>query len=405
MYRLKLICVLTCALTCTAAVGGAQAAQRVPKVSKVSPLELLVGETLTISGKNFLPGRFKNTVIFQRTGSRPVFVKADEATKTQIEVVVPAKLMPFMSHRDGAPAPTTFRIGVLAKRFGKVFTPAKESPQIGPPKSGTAVPSSAPGAQAPGTPGAGAGSAAGTEGGPAAGSCDPAALPPGGDADVDLISTARELEIKTDPCLADTDGDSMEDGWEYESALDFNSRALPSPNKRSYSNPLDGSDADADHDGDGLSSIEEYSMWARYGGHQLPLNYSDGTQQSGGRVSVPAGSGIYDWDGDLALSNQERELDGELTDDARDVDGDGLGNWSELRGAFHSSKSANQPGGPYPVDYLDPDTDGDTLNDAADDQDHDGLSNLEEISRGQDGIFSNAQDPCAPVRSAYCPQH
>jgi hypothetical protein len=56
-------------------------------------------------------------------------------------------------------------------------------------------------------------------------------------------------------------------------------------------NALDGSDTGSDHDGDDLSLGEEYLAWARYGGHKLPLTYSDGTQESGG--PAPVTPGVY----------------------------------------------------------------------------------------------------------------
>ncbi|MGI8779413.1 MAG: hypothetical protein ACR2L8_04455, partial [Solirubrobacteraceae bacterium] len=37
---------------------------KAPLITSVSPLDVAVGETLTIRGKNFIPGRLKNTVVF-----------------------------------------------------------------------------------------------------------------------------------------------------------------------------------------------------------------------------------------------------------------------------------------------------------------------------------------------------
>ena len=44
----------------------------------------------------------------------------------------------------------------------------------------------------------------------------------GSDYDGDLLSNSLEIAIGTDPCLRDTDKDGIEDGYEYESALDLN---------------------------------------------------------------------------------------------------------------------------------------------------------------------------------------
>ncbi|MDQ4041773.1 MAG: hypothetical protein M3141_08490, partial [Actinomycetota bacterium] len=82
----------------------------------------------------------------------------------------------------------------------------------------------------------------------------------------------------------------------------------------------------------------------------------------------------------------DREPDGRLTDDERDVDGDGLRNQWETNGpgtigwwtAFFKDEKPYMH--PYPeLDFLDPDSDGDSVADGEDDQDHDDWSNLQEL--------------------------
>ena len=80
--------------------------------------------------------------------------------------------------------------------------------------------------------------------------------------------------------------------------------------------------------------------------------------------------------------------DGLLSDDERDEDADGLTNYDEAHGrllpaywtACYTKEAA------YPVPYAgtgltDPDSDGDGVRDGADDQDHDDVPNLMEMSR------------------------
>ena len=117
------------------------------------------------------------------------------------------------------------------------------------------------------------------------------------DHDNDLLSNSLEKSLGTDPCLEDTDTDSMVDGWEYYAAKDLNLKAVPYPGKRPFPNALDPSDGKAgnasawDFDGDGLKTYEEYRAWrvsgssfnsAAIGGLDAasPLGYSDGTQSS-----------------------------------------------------------------------------------------------------------------------------
>ena len=253
----------------------------------------------------------------------------------------------------------------------------------------------------------------------------------------------------------------MEDGFEQESARDLNQKALPYPGKRPFPNALDASDARNDYDGDGLSNLDEFRAWAhapanpppsllqfytgdlkapafqgsysdvpRFGGHSLPMNYSDGTQ-----TSVAAGPGTSEYKGHLDLDG-----DGRLTDDERDADGDGLGNHDELYQLMverfyplgEECGYEYRPALPRPFlqpDYLDWDSDGDGVWDGNDDQDNDDVSNVDEIlppymgpthpqwvpcgegdkaplpvDRARDGssTLRHPYNPCQPYRSRSC---
>jgi hypothetical protein len=356
-------------------VVGGQAASS-PKITSVSPLKLGVGDVLTIRGKNFVPGKNRNYVVFQRPRARAVFVKADNATKTKITLIVPSKLVPFLARNNGAAVYTRFNLRVLGRRLSPLSTRRSLSPQIGPLPSGRKAPVS---------------SADCVNGVPTGKSAD---------SDKDGLSDTLEKQIRTDPCNADSDRDGVPDGYEYESALDLNSKALPYPGKRPYPNALF-SDANVDYDGDGLTLSDEYAAWARYADSKFPLNYSDGTQNTGGVQPVPPGKAYLDLNGD-----------GKLTDDERDIDGDGLGNWVEAHGPLSSQTwwtTVYEQEKPYPVpylgtDWLDPDTDGDGLPDGPDDVDHDGYDNISETSRGP--YWVQAFNPCLPDwKSPTCSLH
>jgi hypothetical protein len=194
---------------------------------------------------------------------------------------------------------------------------------------------------------------------------------------------------------------------------------------------------------------DEYQLFKFYGHNTLPLNYSDGKQSS---AIVPAPT-------DVTLAYVDGGS-GFLSDDERDADGDGLGNWDEKYGrmtqAWWDARYDGQGGRPLETHYwmldstggvtdfpgvsmVDPDTDGDGIADGADDQDHDGLSNAFEVSRpwdwkytyvsvGHDGQPTAPDDyqpigplpggvgpnpwarvqpynPCKPVTSATCHRH
>jgi hypothetical protein len=392
---------------------------KLPVVTSVRPLNASIGDTLVIRGRNFRRGLNKNTVAFRRTGARVVFVKARMGTKKKLKVVLPDRLAPVLKASNGAFVPTRVQIRVRAKKFGKKFTRRGLSPLISP-RAPKAV-----------TPPVSAGD----------GDCDGDGLKNAVDPDDDndLLSDATEARLHTNPCLADSDGDGVTDGYEYQSAVDLNDDEYrvpqditPAPVKKPYPNPLF-ADAGTDSDGDGLSMGVEYRLWAAYRNPATGLRnllYSDGNQYSayghdanGHRPGPIVGAdpeakyrNFVAWAKSagfwtVELNGQQYKLDDlnrdhddtsdpreyrwydfdsnlKLSDDERDEDADGLTNWDEVNGrmqpGFWSSCYQNEK--PYTVSYpgtdpTDPDSDGDGVRDGADDQDHDDLPNIMEISR------------------------
>jgi hypothetical protein len=438
--RLRRVAMMAALAAVLAPVGQAEAAKKVakPVVTRVAPTTLHIGDTLTIYGRNFRKGKGRNSVAFKRDGAAAVFLKSDVSTTRQIKVVLTDKLEKYLIVKDGAATVTTFRVRVLAKRFGKSFTPVSKSPKIGPalPK-GAAVDPVKPADD---------------------GDCDGDDIKNGKDTDDDndLLSDSLEVRIKTDQCKRDTDGDGVEDGYEFQSARDINDDlngvpggTLPYPEKMPFANPVV-ADGGQDTDGDGLSLLDEFRLWVGFGQHatsdgnplnavdtaqRLVLNYSDGKQvtvvtPTAGYVQQaqflataaaqgydqgelldfdaavipgisggadydafwgPANNGWFAPDGGIADTERyyyDRNYDGTLSDDERDEDADGLPNWFEAHGSmqpgwwvhvYAKEKSFVVPYGG--TDLAVADTDGDGLIDGADDQDHDDLPNVREIRR------------------------
>ncbi len=408
MVPRRRVLVAPLALLMTFAFGAvAHAASPPPKITKVQPLKLEIGQKLTVTGKHFVPGKSKNILVFKRDGKPAVFVKVtDAASSTKLTLVLPPKLMDFLKEGDKL-GTYRFRLRVLGKRFGDAFTPTKLSPQIAPP-----------GADAPGAV------PTGTD------DCDGDKIVNSAetDDDNDLLSDETEAGLKTNPCKFDSDGDGVSDAFEVESALDLNARALPYPGKRPFPNALDGTDAIVDYDGDGLAMVEEYTLWLYTAKGNLPLTYSDGDQDTNVASATTPST-------DPGLDSDH---DGLLTDDEKDADGDSLGNFDESHGRLKGGwwGSAIKTEKPFfgragvqvmtELSYVDPDVDGDGLADGFDDQDHDGWTNVQERSRsalpaithpayaGYTGILPitnlyvavNPYNPCLPDRaSRVCTLH
>ena len=408
------------------AAPSASSSASVPQITRVTPMRVRVGALLTIRGRNFKAARSKNTVIFRGPDGRTAFAKPRRASRRVLVVAVPAAVARLVASEAGAPKPTRFKLRVLAGKFSK-YTSRRLSPVVVPASDGSG-----------GGGGGGAGGSAGC---------------PGTDYDGDLLSNSHEAALKLDPCIADTDGDSVEDGYEYQSALDLNhyprTAPLPYPGKRPYPNPLDPGDgtvAGTDYDGDGMKLREEFLLWllysadgARRAGHPGSLGgllYSDGLQKS---IDSPPPAAapqttLIGWSLDI-------DEDGVLTDDERDADADGLSNWDEVRGRMTEEwwpaqhDGTNEPTeSKYPdIDFLDnedtapaydahtdPDMDGDGVLDGQDDNDHDGLSNQFEVKRPNDWVadaiagfplaanpwaYVNPFNPCKPFNSERCHSH
>jgi hypothetical protein len=422
-----------------------------PVITKVTPMQVRVGQTLTITGSGFRKGKGRNSVGFKRDGAPVVMAKADVSTTRKLYVKVPSKLQSAV--KDG---PVRFRLRVLAGRFGQSYTSTRLSPVV---SARPAAVATTPGGTDTGTPTAADVSPDATA--PQA-DCDNDGTPNATDADDDndLLPDALEDTLGTGSCVADSDGDGIEDGYEYQSALDLNDddyqspqSSLPYPGKRPYPNPLDSSDAGKDYDGDGLSDAIEFKLWTytwKVTGTSArtltPLSYSAGEQYSvnvrdaNGRrqpalavfgydktvqfvnwasaagyrnvylddrgqwlkpdnsTHFTAGThvyGLFDADRDGTESGAELSLldrgsrgAGWLSDEERDEDADGLSNYDETVGRMQPEYWTScysleaEPLVSYAgTDVDNPDTDGDGIRDGADDQDHDDVPNLVELSR------------------------
>ena len=269
---------------------------KAPVIKKVSPIDVAVGETLTIRGKNFIRGALQEHRGVQarrragrvRQGRRRHQEDArHQGARVAAGVLRAQRRQP---RSDALPHPHPGR------KFGKKLHQDKLSPVVSaprPPKAKTPTESLPDGdCDGDGDKNKNDGDDDNdglTDGVELSLSLDPCVADTDKDGlldkwefdcdrdgalnrdetddDNDLLSDSLETSIGTDPCAADTDGDRVVDGYEYQSAKDLNddehqqpNELLPYPGKRPYPNALF-ADGELDYDGDSLTLLEEHDLW------------------------------------------------------------------------------------------------------------------------------------------------
>ena len=255
MRRISITCLtlVAAALLMLPAVASAQSKKRAkastPQITRVQPMRISVGGTLTITGRNFKAKRTKNTVIFRASDGRTAFVKPRRATSRRLVLTVSASVARLLTVANSRQQPTRLKLRVLAGKFSK-FTPKRLSPVV------TAT-----------------GDGDGTPGGPGGGGtvvCDSSP-----DHDGDLLSNSDELSVQHRPLprryrRRSDDGRLGVLGGQ---GPQHQGRPLPrraSVPERPGSDRWRGAGArfsSYDFDGDGLTTLEEYRAW-RYTGER-----------------------------------------------------------------------------------------------------------------------------------------
>ena len=158
---------------------------------------------------------------------------------------------------------------------------------------------------------------------------------------------------------------------------------------------------------DGYDKHEQFLAWTRAAGYRN-VQLDEGFPWWAHDL-VRNSYGLFDVDRSGFESNSERnyfdfDLDGYLSDDERDEDADGLTNFDEAHGAMLPGywSSCYEIEKPYYVSYagtsvVDGDSDGDGVLDGADDQDHDDIPNLMELSRLAASHYFDGKSECHPI--------
>ena len=167
---------------------------------------------MTIRGHHFRRGVNKNTVAFKRTGAKAVLVRAEKGTTKMLRSSCPSGSRRCCSSRTARRCRRALQVRVLSARFGKRFT-AAPSRRSSARRSRRRRRS-------------------------------PADVDPNGDCDGDgqinrvdtdddndLLTDDVEKSLRARQCKADTDGDGVEDGYEYQSARDLNDDEYQTPER------------------------------------------------------------------------------------------------------------------------------------------------------------------------------
>ena len=143
--------------------------------------------------------------------------------------------------------------------------------------------------------------------------------------------------------------------------------------------------------GANYDKYQNFLAWAQNNGYSNIVLHDDSRWFDYGAGWHPYSILDLDRNGTVDASEQttlDANGDGYLSDDERDEDADGLSNFDEIRGRmtpdYWTACYSKEPA--YTISYAgtdpaNPDTDGDGIRDGADDQDHDDVPNLMELSR------------------------
>jgi hypothetical protein len=439
-----------------------------PVVKSIHPSRLKIGQKLTIRGSGFIKGKHKDTIVFMGAGKRVVWVKADNATTKTITVTLPTKLAVLLGSKSGTLQPTRLQIRVIAKKSGRAFTKRRISPVVLPNNS----------IQSPGSAGTCAGATVPsldsdgdmlTNGLELALGTDPCKADTDGDGITDGYEYQSALDLNRNanstaipwPFPGKRPYPNPLDGGDGDIDFDGDSLTLREEYTASFAWTL-GIDS-----GHHLGTFLPYAPSPNPQADVMVVSYSDGDQttnaSSSGNLSGdptgpaaptdPNGQAAYDVNGDGVIDGNDlwgfTDLNGNgvydagldvpswnnywgtsyLHDDEKDIDGDGLPNFDETHGALSGpawwlTDAVSKKDGTYYLPYsgtnwLNPDTDGDGLVDGADDQDHDGYTNIEEdyglyiggrfmayAASHNAPINVHAFNPCLPnVMSPACTRH
>lgn len=101
----------------------------VPTVTKVSPMRVKVGRTITIRGKNFSSTRKRNAVLFKGAGGRSAIAKVSRASSKKLVVKVPPAVEQLLTKKAGKGVATKLKLRVVTKRYGKLSS-RRHSPVV-----------------------------------------------------------------------------------------------------------------------------------------------------------------------------------------------------------------------------------------------------------------------------------
>jgi hypothetical protein len=123
MWSTRLASVALPVLLALPLAGAASVPRDAPHVRTVAPTAITLGQRVSLTGRGFVPGRGRDTVVLLRPGSRSVFIRADRASANRVVATIPAcRVLPFLQWRAGRPHTTRFMVSVLGRRLSP--TPA-----------------------------------------------------------------------------------------------------------------------------------------------------------------------------------------------------------------------------------------------------------------------------------------
>jgi hypothetical protein len=89
-----------------------------PVITKVAPMRVKVGGTITVRGRHFSSRRSRDTVVFKAKNGRVALGRVTHASESKLVLRVPGAVEGVLTKKASVPTPTRMYLRVVADHYG-----------------------------------------------------------------------------------------------------------------------------------------------------------------------------------------------------------------------------------------------------------------------------------------------